>query len=191
MLLVFKVYVKPVWWWALKNSHCLPQKNSNSTQLYFMTFCCSGGRGQLWAKVQAPAGYLAITSNVYSRRHLKVLVSWGSAPANPWLVWLARTNTGCFPVRGNSCGQLQAHFTNRKKCCHSCNTDSVWESMLCKFLVVISFFSMQKWKYMDFERTFYKTKQSSSLGSIFQSFVVLLVKIRYQTKSGCHVNVFT
>ena len=86
------------------------------------------------SKVQvAPAGHLAITFKGYSRRQSKVLTAksnaelLGSTPALLEMFWLASTNKGSFLVGRSCCWQRQAHFG--KTCYHSCDTDSVLESV--------------------------------------------------------------
>ena len=91
----------------------------------------SGSRVQ----VQAPAYRLTITPKGFSRWQSKVLTAKSMAE----LFWQAlrhslgrswgprvRSNTGSFWVSCSCCWQWQAHL--RKKCCHSCDTDSVQES---------------------------------------------------------------
>ena len=53
--------------------------------------------------------------------------SWGSTPAQVWLVGVASMNSGSFLVGGSRCGPRQVRL--KKTCCHSCNT----ESLLTKF----------------------------------------------------------
>ena len=73
-------------WYRLLNFGVL-KKNLKSTQFVELYFGVSGGRVQVWVRVRAPAGNLAIVPEGYSRIQSKVLTAksmaklWGCAPA--------------------------------------------------------------------------------------------------------------
>ena len=85
----------------------------------------------------------------------------------------------------SSCRQQQAHF--KKKCHHSCCTAIGWESKMFECFV-----NLEAWQVtddgffvceMDFAKTCYQPKPSSSLHSFFQSSIGFLLKIRPRSKS--------
>ena len=120
------------------------------------TTCWSGSRVQVWVQVWAPAGHLAISlkavpeGNWRFRGQNQQASSWGSSPALLALVWRANTNTGRFRVGSSRSWQHPARL--RKRCYHSCYTDSVQRVnkvlMLCKFWAATSHFLFQvKWNF--------------------------------------------
>ena len=90
----------------------------------------------------------------------------------------------------SSCRQHQAHF--KKKCHHSCCTAIGWESRILKCFVNLEawqvtddrVFICEKKFSMDFAKTFYQPKPSSSLHSFFRSSIGFQLKIRPRSKSA-------
>ena len=130
---------------------------------------------------------------------LQGYLAWGSAPAQLGLVRLASTNSGCFLVGCNSCGQLQASL--RKKCYHSGNTDLVWESNMLQWFSILGhdnidkwlttfFFKCQffvRWKFDGFCKNLLQTKAVPIAWASLNLAIIhcLWKNILHRTKSAC------
>ena len=138
-------YILPVWGMSIRNfttpgsnlaSVTDLKKNSNPHIL-----CCAFGgvyislarrQSSSLSQVQAPASHLAISpkavpaGNGRFRGQNQRPSSWGHSPALLGRVGRAGTNTGRFRVCCSRCRPRLARL--RKKCYHSCETDSVQES---------------------------------------------------------------
>ena len=96
-------------WYRLLNFGVL-KKNLKSTQFVELYFGVSGGRVQVWVRVRAPAGNLAIVPEGYSRIQSKFLTAnsmaklLGLRSSTDWAVGRSSTNTGSFLFGGSRCG---------------------------------------------------------------------------------------
>ena len=196
-------YKKPVWWMRVDINWLLSSISAFLTELKriqtphslfwefgadkTLTTLWSGDRVQVWVKVWAPAGHLAITPEGYSRRQSKVLTAKSMAKLlgqRSGTAWAGRTGEikhRAFPsqrqsLRAATCS-LEENLLPLLRYWLSSSVNKVL--MLCRYRAATShFFSSCKMKFsMEIHgiqwlaRSCCQAKPRPSLRSIFRSFI--------------------